>query len=151
MDNPIKGAVLKNEPATVKFRGEEYCSTYYYYLDPNGQRFTTTEIDEKNVEQVYSQYRKKYGIPSPSEIAEIKVIYGLSNAKLALILGFGENQIANYLDGEVPSNSNGKTLAAIRKPEVMETFVDNARVQLGEKAYEKVKERIAEILEPMKA
>ena len=64
MNNPIKGAVLKNEPATVKFRGEEYCYTYYYYVDPNGQRFTTTEIDEKNVEQVYSQYRKKYGIPS---------------------------------------------------------------------------------------
>ena len=32
MNNPIKGAVLKNEPATVKFRGEEYCYTYYYSL-----------------------------------------------------------------------------------------------------------------------
>ena len=140
---------LISVPDTVKFRGEEYKCIYSYYVEPNGQQYTTSELDEENTEQVYRQYRKKYGIPSPAEIAEIKSIYGLSNAKLALILGFGENQIANYLDGEVPSNSNGKTLSAIRKPEVMEVYVDNAREQLGEKAYEKIKERIAEILEPM--
>ena len=93
--------------------------------------------------QVYDQYRKKYGIPSPEEIAETKERYGLSNAKLATILGFGENQIANYLDGEVPSLSNGKTLAAIRNPMVMEVFVDNACGQIGEKAYGKIKGRIA--------
>ena len=69
--------------------------------------------------------------------------YGLSNVKLAAILGFGENQIANYLDGEVPSLSNGKTLAAIRNPLVMEAYVDNARDQIGDKTYGKIKERIA--------
>ena len=132
-----------HEPATVKFRGEEYSYIYSYYVEPDGQRYTTTEIDEENVRQVYDQYREKYGIPSPEEIAGIKERYGLSNAKLAAILGFGENQIANYLDGEVPSLSNGKTLAAIRNPLVMEAYVDNARDQIGDKTYGKIKERIA--------
>lgn len=146
---PRKADKLVRVPDTVKFRGEEYKCVYSYYVEPNGQQYTTAELDEENVEQVYRQYRKKYGIPSAKGIAETKALYGLSNAKMALILGFGENQIANYLDGEVPSNSNGKTLAAIRKPEVMEAYVDNARTQLGEKAYRKIKERIAEILLPM--
>lgn len=151
MRSSIEGAMLRHEPATVKFRGEEYSYIYYFYAEPNGQRFTTTEVDEQNLEQVYSQYRQKYGIPSAKEIEEIKTFYGLSNAKLAKILGFGENQIANYLDGEVPSNSNGKTLAAIRNPEVMDVYVENAREELGEKAYKKIKERLAEILQPMEA
>ena len=139
--------MLKHEPATVKFRGEEYSYVYSYYVEPDGQRYTTTEIDEENVRQVYDQYRAKYGIPSPGEIAEIKECYGLSNAKLATILGFGENQIANYLDGEVPSLSNGRTLAAIRNPVVMEAYVDNARGQIGDKTYYKMKGRIAMLKE----
>lgn len=143
MKSPFADVVLKHEAATVKFRGEEYSYTYSYYVEPNGQRYTTTEIDEENVRQVYDQYRAKYGIPSPEEIKGIKECYGLSNAKLAAILGFGENQIANYLDGEVPSLSNGRTLAAIRNPLVMEVFVDNARSQIGDKAYDKIKGRIA--------
>jgi len=149
MRSPVKDAVLMHEPATAKFRGEEYQYTYSFFVEPDGQRFTTTELDEENVEQVYSQYRKKYGIPSSADIAETKAMYGLSNAKLALILGFGENQIANYLDGEVPSNSNGKTLSVIRDPQVMEAYVDNAHSQLGEKAYQKIKERIAVMKEPV--
>ena len=143
MKSPFADAVLKHEPATVKFRGEEYSYIHSYYVEPDGKRYTTTEVDEENVRQVYDQYREKYGIPSPDEIAGIKERYGLSNAKLAAILGFGENQIANYLDGEVPSLSNGKTLAAIRNPLVMEVFVDNSRDQIGEKAYGKIKDCIA--------
>ena len=143
MKSQFADAVLKHEPATVKFRGEEYNYIHSYYVEPDGQRYTTTEIDEENVRQVYDQYRAKYGIPSPEEIAGIKERYGLSNAKLAALLGFGENQTANYLDGEVPSLSNGKTLAAIRHPIVMEAYVDNARAQIGEKAYNKLKGRIA--------
>lgn len=147
MRSPIEGARLMHESATVKFRGEVYNYTYSFFVDTDGRRFTTTEIDEGNIEQVYSQYRKKYGIPSPTEIAELKALYGLSNAKLAMILGFGENQIANYLDGEIPSNSNGKTLSVIRDPAVMEAYVDNAREQLGEKAYARIKERLAQAKE----
>jgi len=106
---------LVSEPATVKFRGEEYSYIYSYYIGTDGQRYTTMELDEENVRQVYDQYRRKYGIPSPEEIAGVKERYGLSNAKLAAILGFGENQISDYLDGEVPSLSDGRKLAAIRK------------------------------------
>ena len=55
-------AVLKSEPATVKFRGEQYDYIYSYYeCEQTHERFTTTEIDEQNVSQVYDQYRKKHG------------------------------------------------------------------------------------------
>ena len=91
------------------------------------ERFTTTDMDEENVQQVYRQYRAKYGIPSSEEIAQLKDEYGVSSARLALILGFGENQISNYIDGEVPNKANGKTLSAIKDPRVFMRYVELAK------------------------
>ena len=90
------------------------------------------------MQQVYRQYRTKYGIPSSEEIAELKDKYGVSAARLALILGFGENQISNYIDGEVPNKANGKTLSAIKDPRVFIRYVELAKEQLKPSVYEKL-------------
>lgn len=77
--------------------------------------WTTTELDEANLFQVYNQYRAKHGIPFPDEIAGLRKHYGISAAKMAQILGFGINQYRMYEDGEVPSISNARTIIAARR------------------------------------
>ncbi len=132
-------ARIVQEPRTIKFRGDEYEYTYSCYeCELTKERFTTTEMDEENVQQVYRQYRAKYGIPSSEEIAQMKEKYGVSSARLALILGFGENQISNYIDGEVPNKANGKTLSAIKDPRVFMKYVELAKGQLKPSVYEKL-------------
>lgn len=136
-------AQLRVEPAKVVFRGDEYEYQYHYYeCDKTGERFTTKELDNENTEQVYSQYRQKYGIPSVEQIKEIKAKYNLTNTKLGQILGFGENQIAHYLDGEVPSKTNGRLMMALLNPIVFSVFLNLSRNQLGEKKYNKIKEQL---------
>ena len=132
-------ARIVQEQRTVKFRGDEYSYVYSCYeCEQTKERFTTTEMDEENVQQVYRQYRTKYGIPSSEEIVELKDKYGISAARLALILGFGENQISNYIDGEVPNKANGKTLSAIKDPRVFMRYVELAKEQLKPSVYEKL-------------
>lgn len=132
-------AHVVQEQRTAKFRGDEYAYVYSCYeCEQTKERFTTTEMDEENVQQVYRQYRTKYGIPSSEEIAELKDKYGVSAARLALILGFGENQISNYIDGEVPNKANGKTLSAIKDPRVFIRYVELAKEQLKPSVYEKL-------------
>lgn len=139
-------AQLVTEHRVAKFRGEEYDYVYSYYeCEKTKERFTTTEIDEENVQQVYRQYRERYGIPSATEIESLKEKYGVSAARLSLILGFGENQIGNYIDGEVPSRANGKTLSVIMNPVVFECYVDLAKSQLKDSVYVKLKQRIREL------
>lgn len=141
-------ARLVREPASITFRGEEFAYIYSFYeCEQTKERFTTTELDEVNTRQIYNQYRERYGIPFDDEIAALKDRYGVSASRLALILGFGENQISNYIDGEVPSKTNGKVLGAIMDVNVFETYVDRAANQLGEKHYTKLKRRIQEIKE----
>ncbi len=141
MKSPFSGgnAVLRCEPSTLTFRKEEFCYIHQFYeCEETHERFTTTELDEANLAQVYNQYRAKYGIPFPEEIKRIRQHYGLSATKMSAILGFGENQYRLYENGDMPSEANGKVLMSIMNPDVFRTFVENARGQFAEADYEKL-------------
>lgn len=140
-------AHIVQESKAVKFRGDEYTYTYSCYeCEQTKERFTTTDLDEENVQQVYRQYRAKYGIPSSEEIEQLKEKYHVSASRLALILGFGENQISNYIDGEIPSKANGKTLSAIKEPLVFKRYIELAKEQLKPSIYEKLMSLVNELI-----
>jgi hypothetical protein len=144
MKSPITGgnATLKREPAELVFRNEKYEYIYSYYVcDDTGEEFTTTELDEVNISQVYNQYRVRYGIPFPDEIKKIRSKYGLPAIKMARILGWGDNQYRLYENGDVPSQAHGKTLAMIRVPQVFLDYVENSRNQFEEAEFERIRER----------
>lgn len=130
------------EIRTSRFRKEEFSYIHTGIIDEDGEPWTTTELDETNVFQVYNQYRAKHGIPFPDEITAIRKHYGLSAAKMSQILGFGINQYRMYEDGEVPSISNARTITAAREKAVFTTFVEASRSELGEQAYERIMKKV---------
>lgn len=100
----------------AEFRKEKFrVHVRYYVCEDTGEQFTTTEQDTLQFNDLYSQYRIRHGIPFPDEIKEIRTRYGLNYSQISRILGFGANQYAKYENGEVPSESNGKMIAAIRR------------------------------------
>lgn len=109
---------LAMEPAVLSFRKEKFEVVYHYYLcEDSGEQFTDDALDSINMNQVYNQYREKYGIPFPDEIKAIREQYGASASKMSLILGFGTNQYRLYEGGEVPSVANGRLILAIKEPD----------------------------------
>ena len=93
--SPVTGKPVKvvYNPDKIKFRGEEYICTYVSFRDDaDGESFTTTESDSIWYNQVTNQYREKYGVPYTDEIIALRRRYGLSAAKMSVILGFGANQ-----------------------------------------------------------
>lgn len=139
--SPFTGgvALLKNEPSSLIFRKEEFRYTHQFYeCQETHERFTTTELDEANLAQIYNQYRAKYGIPFPEEIKRIRQHYGLSASKMSEILGFGENQYRLYENGDIPSEANGKVLMSITNPDIFKVFVLNARGQFTDDEFEKL-------------
>lgn len=145
MISPLTGdnATLKHEPRCLEYRGKEYpYIAQFYEDDTTGERFTTTELDETNISQIYNQYRVEHSIPFVDEIISLRKKYGLSSSKMSTILGFGANQYRQYEDGYVPTESNGKILKACQTPVVFRTMVENSRGQLGEKSYVKIMAKI---------
>lgn len=58
MKSPLTGKemMLMSEPSTLTYRGKTYNVTHYFYLcELSNEQFTTTELDEKNLEELYKQ------------------------------------------------------------------------------------------------
>lgn len=145
MKSPFTGgnATLRHEISELAYRKEAFKYVHLYYeCDDTKERFTTTELDEINIGQVYNQYRAKYGIPFPDEIADIRKHYGLPAIKMSRILGFGDNQYRLYENGDMPSEANGKILMGIKNPVVLKTLLINSRNQFSSDEYVKMEKKI---------
>ena len=138
----LPGEKYFQEVRTTTFRKEEFPYIHTGIIDEDGEMWTTTEMDEANIFQVYNQYRLKHGIPFPDEIAGIREHYGLSASKMAQILGFGINQYRMYEDGEVPSVSNARTIIAAREKDVFMTFVEASKSEMSEQEYQRIKKKV---------
>ncbi|SHL05107.1 type II TA system antitoxin MqsA family protein [Flavobacterium chilense] len=116
MKSPITGKemTLRASTSRLVFRKEEF--EYFhlgYYCEDSDELFTTTELDEMNLNQVYNQYRAKHNILFADEIISIRKKYGLSANRMSQILGFGPNSYRNYEKGEVPSMANANLIQTI--------------------------------------
>ena len=130
------------EVRTTTFRKEEYSYIHTGIIDADGEMWTTTEMDEANIFQVYNQYRVRHGIPFPDEISGLREHYGLSAAKMSQILGFGINQYRMYEDGEVPSVSNARTIIAAREKDVFMSFVEASKSDMTEQEYHRIRKKV---------
>jgi uncharacterized phage-associated protein len=145
MKSPFTGGEvqLMQESRELTFRKEKFAYMAHYYVCADTQeQFTTTELDELNINQVYNQYRVKYGIPFPDEISHIRTCYGLSATKMSEILGLGPNQYRLYENGDIPSEAIGKQLKSILDPRVFIGYVKNAENQVPQSEFEKILKKV---------
>lgn len=145
MSSPFTGgAVYLVEDTEVQtFRKEKYSvHVRYYVCKDTGEQFTSEEQDEQLCNELYNQYRIRHGIPFPDEIRKIREHYGLSHSQITKIVGFGQNQWSQYENGNLPSESNGKSIAAIRSREGMLSMLESSRNQFDEITFTRIKKNI---------
>ena len=149
MKSPFTGKEMKRvyEKRTWNFRGEQYEYKHIAWLcEDSGEQFTDDESDTAGFVQVTNQYRAKYGIPYTDEIIAVRQRYGISAAKMSLILGIGINQYRLYEQGEVPSVSNGRMIRSIMNPKVMLEMVESSKNELSVSEYEKIISKVQTII-----
>lgn len=139
MKSPITGKEMKltRVRRSMDFRKETFEIVFHSYkCEDSGEQFTTTALDEVNMNQVFNQYRDKFNIPFPDEIIRIREKYGLSAAKMSEILGFGVNSYRQYEAGEMPSVANAKLIQMADDPKNFIEMVELS-ASLDEKAKSK--------------
>jgi hypothetical protein len=58
MKSPLSGREMKlmTEPSTLDYKGKTYNVIHHYYLcELTNEQFTTTELDEQNLNELYKQ------------------------------------------------------------------------------------------------
>ena len=131
MKSPITGKEMEliKERRSIDFRKEAFEIVFHYFkCEDSEEQFTSTSLDEVNMNQVYNQYRDKFKIPFPSEISKIREKYGLSASKMSEILGFGINSYRQYEAGEIPSVANAKLIQMVSEPK---NFIDMVELCAG--------------------
>jgi len=146
MKNPLTEGkvILVTGIETTVFRTEEYdVPVAFYKCSDTGDEFTTPEQSEAWTDNLYGQYRKRHGIPSPDEIRSIRESYGMTLRQITLLLGFGVNQYAQYEKGQVPSESNGKLLRLAMKKENLLTLLKSSENCFGKEEYRMLRKNIS--------
>lgn len=60
MKSPLTGKEMKlmSEPSTLDYKGKTYNVTHHYYLcELTNEQFTTTELDEQNLDELNEQVK----------------------------------------------------------------------------------------------
>lgn len=152
MKSPITGKemILIKERRSMDFRKEAFEIVFHYYkCEDSGEQFTTTSMDEVNMNQVYNQYRDRFNIPFPDEITRTREKYGLSATKMSEVLGFGVNGYRLYEAGEMPSIANANLIQLAGDPKVFMNMVDLSG-SLDIKAKAKYMQRARQLMEETK-
>ena len=58
MKSPLTGREMKlmSEPSTLDYKGKTYNVIHHFYLcELSNEQFTTTELDEQNLNELYKQ------------------------------------------------------------------------------------------------
>jgi transcriptional regulator with XRE-family HTH domain len=140
--------VLLHEKKELEFRKDLFTIMQFHYrCVDTGQEFTNDMLDQININQLYNQYREKYGVPFPDEIREIREQYGLSATKMAEILGFGVNSYRQYESGDIPSVASGRLIQAAKDPTEFKKFLEASRAILTPREYKRFSERVDELID----
>jgi uncharacterized phage-associated protein/DNA-binding transcriptional regulator YiaG len=141
-------ALLLSEKKTLEFRKDEFTITQFFYkCADTGETFTTDALDQVNINQLYNQYREKYGVPFPDEISQIRDQYGLSATKMSEILGLGVNSYRQYEGGDIPTVANGRLIQAAKDPEEFKKFLDASKAILTDREYTRFIQRVEILIE----
>jgi len=149
MKSPTTGKemILAKERRTLSFRKEDFEVIYHSYkcMD-SGESFTTEQLDELNLNQLYNQYRVKFNLPFPDKIKSIREKYDISVSKMSEVLGFGANSYRNYEAGEVPSQSNARLIQLVDDAHEFKKLVALSNAYEGQ-SKEKILRKVESIIQ----
>lgn len=95
---------IKPQKMTNTIRGRVYeYNGEIAYCDACGKEIYIPEINDSNLKALYDVYRLQNEIVSTDMISGILEKYNIGKRPLSILLGWGEQTVSRYLDGNIPS------------------------------------------------
>jgi uncharacterized phage-associated protein len=113
-----------------------------------GAPVTVPELGDHNLKALYDVYRQNNHIISLEKILEIPEKYAIGKRPLSLLLGWGEQTVSRYCDGDMPTRQYSDILTRIYEdPAYYAQLLEAGKGNLKSLApYEKSKKAVEELL-----
>lgn len=146
-DNNFNNSKIIKRKATYRIKGEpiEILEKVRTNLKNNEEIFDE-ELENKNLENIYNQYRKKHSLLTPNRIKETREKYGVSQRAFSRILGWGEVTIHRYETGALQDRSHNDALVLLESPGNMKILLENNKNKINRKDYINIKENLQKLM-----
>ncbi len=123
----------------IKFEFEEQ----YAICNECNNEIYVAEIHDKNLESYNESYKKAKGIITIEEIQLIIDKYNIGKKPLSKILGWGDNTVSRYLNGDFPKKEYSDKLKSImNSPYKLLDSLEENKAQISVNNYNKYKSNI---------
>jgi putative zinc finger/helix-turn-helix YgiT family protein len=106
------------------------------------KQFATEQQEKQNFERAYQKYRTLKGVLLPSEIRDIRILYGFTQAELSRLLGWGEITVHRYENGALPDAAHNNTISLLSDPRIAKTLLERNRSCFDESLYARLEGKI---------
>jgi len=146
-DNNFNNSKIIKRKATYRIKGEpiEILEKVRTNLKNNEEIFDE-ELENKNLENIYNQYRKKHSLLTPNRIKETREKYGVSQRAFSRILGWGEVTINRYETGALQDRAHNDALVLLESPDNMKILLENNKNKINRKDYISIKENLQKLM-----
>jgi putative zinc finger/helix-turn-helix YgiT family protein len=112
---------------TIDVRGEPIGvpASYYKCKTCKGE-FDDPKPGSDPLEKAYTEYRRSHGMAQPSEMKAFRKRYGLTQAELSSLLGWGPVTLSRYENGALQDNVHDKMLRLAMDPENLSRLMEEA-------------------------
>lgn len=115
----------------------------YAICDKCNNEVYVGEIHDRNLYNFNEAFKVSAGIITISEIEEILSKYNIGKKPLSILLGWGENTISRYINGDFPNQKYSSVLKRILEdPNYMLMLLEENKSNITEVAYTKCKNSI---------
>jgi len=116
--NKMTGGKVMSKEEIFNVKGEDIkIKSSIAVCNECGEEVFVEELEEANLRNAYTEYRKLHDLLAPMQITEIRERYGLSQRSLSKLLGWGEITIHRYESGSLQDKVHDEVLKLISKPE----------------------------------
>ena len=109
-----------------------------------GRDILEPALDDVMLNRVYDEYRRRHGIITSTEIAQLVEQCGMSQRAFGRILGIGEITVHRYLHGQIPDGIHNTMLRALQDGVIRHRFLAAQHDQLDAADARKVCKLIAQ-------
>ncbi|MBO8173140.1 MAG: DUF4065 domain-containing protein [Bacillaceae bacterium] len=104
-------------------------------------------LQDKNLEAVYTEFRRRKNLLQPREIEDIRKKYDVSQRQLARILGWSHATLSRYENGVVQSVSHNNELVLLKDPCNMLSLLENNKENIPENEHAAILKKVRSVIE----